>query len=1381
MSVFRHGSSFLTRRLTELYHDTKSTCENVSSAAVRPDDDPELVALNKSFREQKDRLLAWGLDWSDANAAQPNDIDDALDEAGYTDVVAGVMSSIQELLNEAEQIQQPAAIPSGDSKSFPKLTKSVWTEAEISRSKELLEQLTSHIETLYALSRSRRSMSVTMNMNMNMNMNTNMNMNMNLLPGKYPSSKPLSRSSQVNLPKSFSKGTDHLKIQKKEVRPERPMSSNLADLDFNAVTSTLLHKYSSLHPTAQNHLLKLFKATEDYYINIAALQFPKDGLAGSASPPPYENLAAPNSRLMCYMRTSAMPSATATSASQEASVIPVLVDFTPIVPEIRNPLLFPSLNRLSQMHNDLTRLIDNAQVSHLGLLKFIGYYIDAPNSRYAFVYHVPPSFAQRNRELSPSIGAVKPIPLASLLFSPNERQDALPPHLENRFFLAYNLALSLLHLRSQNMVHGNINSHNIIIFPNPANALHRNSDDVCPDLIYPYLASFAHLDNKDKQLAPEPLSFSMYRHPDDNRIISDRSAWAYDFYSLGLVLLEIGLWTPLSALWKMKYDTSTFKSRLEKFYVKRLGSKCGSAYMKAVQLCLDAPNFVLSTTPMSDLSLRCVKTFTYPWIDASEASNWSVFSKNFACTITNILLRSASLDIFFPPAKLDLNEHLPPPLTTDTTTPPEILRPHASSDNNVDTAEVPAVEQLNKTPATTTTAAAAAAAAENIDKPAAKRSLRKLPELDIPNDDLAKWNGAAMPKLSKLLQRVLRGSAESCSVSLVMAGEAVESAKPTVCVTCASVKKVRAALRRYLTLDPGWDLIVLRGSVQHSKVPRSRRPRAKSSTVSRGSDTSDNNPCYQKTPICGASIGAFRHDEHLPPVSYGGAILVDGVPYGLTVHHMLDSPESVDEDDVSGDEDLPPRSSADKWVPSAELLGIAPQGSFHDAASSEESSGAEVSFILEATDDEEEDEDDDDDQSLALSFDDEDEFLSDDQGGDDDDDDDDLSGDDTASIGDTAGFEPGEQPPIPVTQPAFDDVEDGFFTSVDNRDDEHLASHSFGYVHASSGLRRWTCDGIKHEVDWALIRIDEKRLEASVNVVSGEDPTSSSYGNAKSENPVDNHSIIMLDKVAKVYELGGLNVHCCGRTSGLQSGKISRAMTLLKMHGRQSFSTSFSIDGNFGVPGDSGAWVFDRTTGRVCGHVLAWSEKCRTAYIAPMEILLADISRALGAKSVVLPGSQQLTNECNSQYQTTTLNSYCQHPAKLSSSLHAGEPASSSSPSPSSSSPSYPFPCSSSSTNATTSTAPRSKSETRKHKKPSRDITNDSSGSGHGHDERGAGYDITSDPHRSATRASRESASSSGSGGRDSMRGLREVAASSYHNVNALIAWQRTMMGRLPV
>lgn len=78
-------------------------------------------------------------------------------------------------------------------------------------------------------------------------------------------------------------------------------------------------------------------------------------------------------------------------------------------------------------------------------------------------------------------------------------------------------------------------------------------------------------------------------------------------------------------------------------------------------------------------------------------------------------------------------------------------------------------------------------------------------------------------------------------------------------------------------------------------------------------------------------------------------------------------------------------------------------------------------------------------------------------------------------------------------------------------------------------------------------------------------------------------------------------------------------MALVKLHGRQSFSTSWCVEGGFGIPGDSGAWVYEPVSGGLCGHVLAWGDKSKTAYIAPMEVLFEDIRTRLGASTVELP------------------------------------------------------------------------------------------------------------------------------------------------------------------
>jgi hypothetical protein len=104
---------------------------------------------------------------------------------------------------------------------------------------------------------------------------------------------------------------------------------------------------------------------------------------------------------------------------------------------------------------------------------------------------------------------------------------------------------------------------------------------------------------------------------------------------------------------------------------------------------------------------------------------------------------------------------------------------------------------------------------KSIEKPQKKRTVKRLPHLEIPDEHLQEWNFQIMPRVSRLLQKILKESSESCGVNLIMTGESPESAKTTICVTCASVKKVRMALKKHFALGrDDWDLIVLRGDIE---------------------------------------------------------------------------------------------------------------------------------------------------------------------------------------------------------------------------------------------------------------------------------------------------------------------------------------------------------------------------------------------------------------------------------------------------------------------------------------------------------------------------------------------------------------------------------------
>src|ERR1700733_5633647 len=105
MSVFQRGF------LSLLYADTKKAATATSTPSDYSDQDVESLRLE--LQTQQDRLLAWGLDWADTNAAQAQkdghvEIDKKLDKARVGDVVAHVLSEIQRLLSRAGEIQRPA-------------------------------------------------------------------------------------------------------------------------------------------------------------------------------------------------------------------------------------------------------------------------------------------------------------------------------------------------------------------------------------------------------------------------------------------------------------------------------------------------------------------------------------------------------------------------------------------------------------------------------------------------------------------------------------------------------------------------------------------------------------------------------------------------------------------------------------------------------------------------------------------------------------------------------------------------------------------------------------------------------------------------------------------------------------------------------------------------------------------------------------------------------------------------------------------------------------------------------------------------------------------------------------------------------------------------
>lgn len=358
-----------------------------------------------------------------------------------------------------------------------------------------------------------------------------------------------------------------------------------------------------------------------------------------------------------------------------------------------------------------------------------------------------------------------------------------------------------------------------------------------------------------------------------------------------------------------------------------------------------------------------------------------------------------------------------------------------------------------------------------------------------------------MPHINHVLRGFYKKYPESVEISLESIGESSATTKPTILVICTSVHKVRSILKKHLVYDKStYGLKVCRGKVVRSGVKRS---------MAGESENKPKNAEHQERPANGASIGAYVDEQHFPPVSFGGAIVVDGTTYGMTVHHMLDCPSEAD------DEDIP-------------ILRSSARASIPDLSYSESSlSSGDEEYMYGLSDYES-------DFSTAGS-----EYDSSD----------DSSYDEPES-------EPGDIPGIPIgcgesyliTQPALDDITPDFYPDPSTRDEDHIDSFQLGEIYASSGIRRRIETNIVHEIDWALFTFEAHRSPSPC-------PSSTITG------------------VKPSTELPNSTVHCSARTSGMQNGRILEAMTSVKIYGRQTPSSSFQVAGGMGVPGDSGAWV----------------------------------------------------------------------------------------------------------------------------------------------------------------------------------------------------------------
>ena len=163
-----------------------------------------------------------------------------------------------------------------------------------------------------------------------------------------------------------------------------------------------------------------------------------------------------------------------------------------------------------------------------------------------------------------------------------------PPHIGQKLTLAKTLAACLQIVHMTGWIHKDINSYNILFFTS-ANSL---SDD---HFSKPYLVGFQH-SREDEQDAytrgPDCFDETkQYQHP-RYREGSSPFRREFDYYSLGLALLEIGAWECLGKVYNDKKRLESTPWELKEEYMKicnnQILERMGPTYHEVTKTCLEA-------------------------------------------------------------------------------------------------------------------------------------------------------------------------------------------------------------------------------------------------------------------------------------------------------------------------------------------------------------------------------------------------------------------------------------------------------------------------------------------------------------------------------------------------------------------------------------------------------------------------------------------------------------------------------------------------------------------------------------------------------------------------------------------------------------------------
>jgi hypothetical protein len=180
-----------------------------------------------------------------------------------------------------------------------------------------------------------------------------------------------------------------------------------------------------------------------------------------------------------------------------------------------------------------------------------------------------------------------PISLFDILPDEDDNNDYEELFLGDKFRIAQMLSQALYQLLVSNWLHKSIRSENVSFFQPRSNLSKRTLRSISTEAMFLTGYDFARPGGlKDPTQKAGNIAFDIYAHPlyRGGKVKYSR---LFDIYSLGVVLLEIGLWRRIESGVRPDQTPDSVRSMLIQACIDELGPAMGKSYRDAVQCCLE--------------------------------------------------------------------------------------------------------------------------------------------------------------------------------------------------------------------------------------------------------------------------------------------------------------------------------------------------------------------------------------------------------------------------------------------------------------------------------------------------------------------------------------------------------------------------------------------------------------------------------------------------------------------------------------------------------------------------------------------------------------------------------------------------------------------------